>query len=734
MHDIVKIEDGFYILSTSSRVDDRKRVLKNGDAFAVFDRFGDIEGFGSGTLGVYYRDTRFLSTLVLRLAGQRPLLLSSTIKDDNAALAVDLMNPDIRDASEASDVSVPRGILHIFRSKLLWKSACHERLRIHNYGTVPVDIAVTLEFDADFRDIFEVRGVRRERRGSHLPTKVTSDTVLLAYEGLDRRVRATRLVFTPAPNDLSQGEARYLLRLAPQAATTYSVEMTCEEMASREFVAADIMTARSTSSYEDAAAASAQSLTESRSTAPSIVTSNNRFNDWLARSASDLHLMDTETAHGHYPYAGVPWFSTAFGRDGVIAGLEYLWFKPQVAQGVLRYLAATQADKVCEEQDAQPGKILHETRAGEMAALGEVPFGRYYGSVDSTPLFVMLAGAYYEQTGDLSLVREIWGNIERALTWIERYGDADGDGFVEYARQSLHGLVQQGWKDSYDSIFHADGTLAEPPIALCEVQGYAYAARTAAALLARALGMDERADALASAAATLRSRFEEAFWCEDIGCYALALDGRKKPCRVVTSNAGHCLFSGIADDNHARRVAHTLLGERCFSGWGIRTVATTELRYNPMSYHNGSVWPHDNALVAAGFARYGMRREASRVLSALFDAAQGFELHRPPELFCGFHRRLGETPTLYPVACSPQTWASGAVFMLLAACLGLQVNGTNRTASFHSPMLPDAIDEMKISGLPVADARVDLAFTRHGNDVAVNVLRRVGACSVVVQK
>ncbi|HJU22537.1 MAG TPA: amylo-alpha-1,6-glucosidase [Casimicrobiaceae bacterium] len=734
MEDVVRLQDGFYILSTSSRVDDRTCVLKQGDTFAIFDRFGDIEEIGTGALGLYHRDTRFLSKLALRMASERPLLLSSTIKEDNAVLAVDLMNPDIPHAAE---VIIPRGSVHVFRSKVLWGPACHERLRVSNYGLTAVVIELTIDFDADYRDIFEVRGAKRERRGKKLDAEVIADAALLVYEGLDGCVRGTQFVFEPKPTQLSQSQARYRLRLEPRGEATCHVEITCEEDLPRDMAARRkhlSRSSRSVSSYENAAHASADALGHARSKTPAITTSSSGFNEWLTRGASDLYMMETKTAHGRYPFAGVPWFSTEFGRDGIIVGLEYLWFKPDVARGVLQFLSATQADFVNDEQDAQPGKILHEMRGGEMAKLGEVPFGRYYGSVDATPLFLMLAGAYYERSADLSFIREIWPNIDRALEWIDRYGDSNGDGFVDYARQSKHGLVQQGWKDSYDSVFHHDGRLAEPPIALCEVQGYVYAGKKAASMLARALEMPERANKLAREAESLRERFEQSFWCEDLGTYALALDGSGKPCRVVASNAGHCLFTGIASDERARAVAQTLLDRASFSGWGIRTVANTEARYNPMSYHNGSVWPHDNAIVAAGFARYGLRSEAVRVMSALFDATRWFDLHRPPELFCGFPRRNGESPTLYPVSCKPQTWASGAVFLLLTACLGLAIDGPRKIASFNSPMLPQPLSDLQINGLRIGDAAVDLAFARQGDDVGVNVLRREGACSVVVHK
>lgn len=731
--EVVRLHDSFYILSTSARIDDRTRVLKNGDTFAVFDRFGDIERFGAGELGIYHQDTRFLSKLVLQLGGERPVLLSSTVRDDNAGLAVDLTNSDFRYDDQ---VVIPRGTVHLFRAQLLWKATYHERIRVHNYGDAAVDLVLSIAVDADFADIFEVRGVSRERRGRQLAPDVTADALLLAYEGLDGRLRRTRIVFDPPPTRLDGSEAHYRLRLEPRAEATYRMAIASEPGSGRELagLAAGSAPTRTMVWYEEAASEMADALARAKSGEPQIFTSNEQFNDWLNRSLADLHMMRTDTVHGVYPYAGVPWFSTVFGRDGIITALECLWFNPGIARGVLQYLAATQAEAEIPAQDAQPGKVLHETRAGEMAVLGEVPFGHYYGTVDATPLFIVLAGAYHERTGDVAFAQSLWPHVERALAWIDKYGDLDGDGFVEYARRSPRGLDNQGWKDSHDSVFHQDGTLAEPPIALCEVQGYTYAAKAAAAALAEALGLQGRAQELAAEAKTLRYRFEEAFWCEDLSTYALALDGSKQPCRVVTSNAGHCLFTGIAAEDRARRIAATLTGEASYSGWGIRTVAVNEARYSPMSYHNGSVWPHDNALIAMGFARYGLRSMAAALLAGLFDASIFFDQHRLPELFCGFPRRHGESPTLYPVSCAPQSWASGAVLLLLQACLGLQIQEAERRLVFSNPFLPEFLKEVQIKGLRVGEASLDLELVRQAQDVGINVLRRDGQVAIVTVK
>jgi glycogen debranching enzyme len=727
--EIIPIHEQYYILSTSSRIDDRTRVLKHGDTFAVFDRFGDIEGYGMGGLGIYHLDTRFVSRLTLRLEGKRPLLLGSMVKDDNAVLAIDAMNQDI---TRHGSVAIPHGTVHVFRSRLLWNETCYERIRVHNYGRNAVHLALTLGIAASFDDIFEVRGAERKQRGRRQPTQVGTDSLLYGYEGLDGCQRRTRVLFDPAPNTLNEEEARYEVSLEPGEEAEYRYAIRCEVDQPQ---AASEPVPRMSLRYDDAARQVSAALQRARADCAEISTSNEQFNNWLNRSFADLDMMRSETPYGPYPYAGVPWFCTAFGRDGILTALECLSFNPAFARGVLAYLSATQAEDERAEQDAEPGKVLHETRGGEMAAVGEVPFHRYYGSIDSTPLFVMLAGAYYERTGDLTFVETLWPHVLRALEWIERRGDTDGDGFVEYMRRSENGLIQQGWKDSDDSVFHADGTLAPAPIALCEVQGYVYAAKRAAATLAQALGDEARAHALTQAADALRRRFEAAFWCENLSSYALALDGDKRACRVRTSNAGHCLFTGIATEEHAQRVAATLTSEAAFSGWGIRTVAAGEARYNPMSYHNGSVWPHDNAVIAAGFARYGLNAEAARILMGLLDASLFFDQHRLPELFCGFPRRPGEAPTQYPVACSPQAWAAAAVFMILESCLGLRVQGAQRRVVFTNPFLPPALARVTIRNLRIGDASLDVVATRHEEgDVGVNVVGGKGKVDVMVLK
>ncbi len=718
MPDIVRLENEYYVRASSALADDRTRVLKYGDTFAVFNRYGDIESFGPSRFGLFHAESRHLSRFTLRIGEKEPLLLSSNIRDDNAFLSVDLTNLDY-------DIhgSLPRGIIHTFRLQFLRNAACYQHFRFLNYSLEAARISVAFYFEADFADIFEVRGTERKHRGQPLPDQVEGDAVVLVYQGLDGIERRTRVTFAPRPISLRADEARFEIALKPKEEKEITAVIACE--------LGNIQTPKLVA-FAEAYQSLEKEFDHRGLDDCHITTSNENFNAWLTRSAADLHMLTEGNPEGPYPYAGVPWFNTVFGRDGIITALECLWLAPRIAESVLRYLAETQATETIPEQDAEPGKIIHEMRRGEMAATKEVPFGRYYGSVDATPLFVMLAGAYFQRTGNLPFLRQIWPNIQRALEWMDNAGDVDGDGFVEYEKRSANGLVQQGWKDSWDSVFHSDGRIADPPIALCEVQSYVFAAKRSAALIARALDESALAESLEKAAETLRAKFEAAFWCEDLQTYALALDGAKKPCCVRASNAGHALFCRIASPDRASRVAATLMDNHSFGGWGVRTLAATEARYNPMSYHNGSVWPHDNALLALGFSLYGLQKETLQIMTGLYEVSRLVELQRLPELFCGFHKRSGSSgPTLYPVACAPQAWAAGSVFLLLQACLGIHVRAREREICFTKPTLPEGLQEVSITNLKVGDATVDLVARRYDDHAAIEVLRKQGALEVL---
>jgi glycogen debranching enzyme len=717
---VIQIDNQFYLLATSSLADDRSRVLKYGKTFGVFNRFGDIESLGLGEQGVYCDGTRYLSRFVMKLGGESPQLLRSTIRDDNAFLTVDAMNVDLPDGGS---VDVERGSLHLFRSKFLRESVCYDHIRLSNYSLERVETYIVCEFEADYRDIFEVRGTHRDERGECRPAEVHDGTVVFCYQGLDDVVRRTRIAFSVRPVRMDDRRARFDFSLAPKEDFSLYITTSCEQGEERGSVT--IM------GFDEALHDSIAEIENGGLTRSRIVGSEPRFNAWIARSASDLQMMMIGNPEGAYPYAGVPWFSTVFGRDGILTATECLWIDPTIAKCVLKYLSETQATEHNAEQDAEPGKIIHEMRGGEMAALKEVPFGRYYGSIDSTPLFIMLAGAYLERTGDTEFLRGIWPNVLAALHWIDRYGDVDGDGFVEYQKKSARGLIQQGWKDSHDAIFYADGRIAEPPIALCEVQGYTYAARKAGARLATALGDALLAEQLLRQAEDLKTKFNRDFWDERLGTFALALDGDKRKCLVKSSNPGHCLFSGIVNVELASRVADGLLGDELFSGWGIRTLGSGEVRYNPMSYHNGSSWPHDNAIAALGLARYGFYNHAAKVFSAAMDVSELVELRRLPELFCGFHRRShSEGPTLYPVACSPQAWAAGAVYMFLEASLGISFVPAQRLIRIEGQFLPEFVREMTITNLRLRDASCDIRIEQLSSSLYVDIIRQSGDISI----
>ncbi len=710
-------ESPFYIPMTGPAARPR-RSLKHDDTFIVLDSHGDIGASAGGPDGLFNADTRYLARLELVLDEVQPLLLGSNLRDDNSSLTVDLTNPDIYGNGR---IVLQKDMLHIVRTIFLWRGTAYQRIGVQNHGDRLASFDLTLLFDNDFADLFEVRGERRPRRGIGFSKILGSADVSLEYDGLDGKSRCTALHFDPRPTRLAVNAVTYHLDLAPQQVSPLFVSASCNKPATFR-----------PAPFFRGLLAHRREMRRSTAGAASIETSNNIFNEVLCQAMADLNMLMTDTPQGRYPYAGIPWYSTTFGRDGIITALQMLWIDPSIARGVLKRLAFYQAKSVDPLADAEPGKILHEMRGGEMADLREVPFGQYYGSVDATPLFVLLAGLYVERTGDDETLAELWPSIEAALRWIDGAGDPDRDGFVEYRRASDPGLANQGWKDSYDAIFHADGRLAEGYIALAEVQGYVFAGKRLAARCAFRLGKCDVADKLEAEALRLAERFEEAFWCDELGTYALALDGAKQPCRVRTSNAGQLLFSGMVREDRARKVAADLMRPHFFTGWGIRTVARGEARYNPMSYHDGSIWPHDNALIALGFARYGLKHSVAHLFKALFDAATYMDLRRLPELFCGFRREKGRGPTLYPVACAPQAWASATPFTLLEAALGLEFDARRGEIRLRNPRLPAFLNELVLRELQLGPSSVDLRVSRHGDEVSLEVLRTRGRIQVSI--
>src|ERR1700710_1348631 len=710
-------ESPFYIPMTGPASRPR-RSLKHDDTFIVLDSHGDIGASAGGPDGLFNADTRYLARLELVLDEVQPLLLGSNLRDDKSALTVDLTNPDVY---RHGRIVLQKDMLHILRTIFLWRGTAYQRIGVQNHGEKPATFDLTLLFDNDFADLFEVRGEKRPRRGIGSSKLLGPADVALDYHGLDGKARNTAMHFDPRPTRLTTSTATWHLELAPQAITSLFVTASCNRPATQK-----------PAPFFRGLLAHRREMRKSTAGAASIETSNNIFNEVLCQSMADLNMLMTETPQGRYPYAGIPWYSTTFGRDGLITALQMLWVDPGIARGVLKRLAFYQATSVDPLADAEPGKILHEMRGGEMAALREVPFAQYYGSVDSTPLFVLLAGLYVERTADEQTLVELWPAIEAALQGIDGPGDPDRDGFVEYQRATEQGLANQGWKDSFDAIFHADGKLAEGYIALAEVQGYVFAGKLLAARCARRLGKLDLATRLESEALRLAERFEDAFWCEELGTYALALDGDKQPCKVRTSNAGQLLFTGIVKPERARRVAADLMSQKFFSGWGIRTVARGEARYNPMSYHDGSIWPHDNALIALGFARYGLTHSVAHLFKGLFDAASYMDLRRLPELFCGFQRERRRGPVLYPVACAAQAWASATPFSLLEAALGLEFDAARGEIRLRNPRLPEFLNEVILRDLQLGASSVDLRVRRHGEEVSLEVLRTRGQIQVSI--
>jgi glycogen debranching enzyme len=698
-------------------------AVKEGETFLYSDVEGNLDDRKDYGLGLYHCDTRFLSHFMMRLSGREPVLLSSS--SERAYMGyVDLTNPDLY---EGDELTVPQQTLNIRRIRAI-NDRLFERIRVKNYNPFPVSVDVELSFAADYADIFEVRGMVRDVTGQYEPPVAEGRLAQFAYLGRDGVRRVTRIEFSTDPVSLEVvGDLiRASFRLRLGAYQTRLVAMTIEPRVGEEVLPAN--------EFDTAVHDLRRSYEEWERDSTHVVTDNELFNTLLQRGLRDLRALYTQWDDEAVLAAGIPWYVAVFGRDALIASHQLLTVNPSVARSTLEFLAARQGRVEDPWRDEEPGKILHEIRRGELAGAGLIPHTPYFGSADSTPLFLLLFAQYFRWTGDAEFASRLLPATEAALDWIDTYGDADGDGLVEFETKSPAGIRNQGWKDSFDSVVHADGRLAEPPIALIEVQCYVYLAKLRMADVFDALGDHARGSLLRKEAAELRDRVRERFWMEDEQFFAGALDGDKRQVRTVVSNPGHALYCDIIDDEVAAHTARRLLAPDMFSGWGIRTMSKSAAAYNPMSYHNGSVWPHDNAFIAAGLKRYGFVKETNRVATAMFDAAIHADYMRLPELFCGFTRRSPNRPVSYPVACSPQAWAAGAPFLVLQAMLGISARAHENLLTVNKPHLPPWLNTVELRGLRVGESRISLVFRREGDITGFSLLSREGSVRVVMEE
>ncbi|MEO8273588.1 MAG: amylo-alpha-1,6-glucosidase [Chloroflexota bacterium] len=741
-------------------------VLKHGNLYLLSDAFGDIHPDSRG-LGLYDLDTRVLSCAILRINGVRPTLLRAASASSHVS-TIQLTNPELRRdpaIKQGTGEALSMRAISVMRRRWI-AGGLAERIEVTNYSALPQQITLQLDLDADAADIFEVRGRIRERRGTYRPIVATSESLEFAYDGLDGLERRTLISFTPGEVTSTRDGAGDGAAVSPAPEGSVRIRWILDiEPGGKSGVSWEVTTDLSPSDgrgepAEETPARLARSVTAARpmgagvtaGVAPPSV-ADEEYGTWhgnsarirsdgelldlaIGRSIADLRLLqnDGPMQGEHYVAAGIPWFTTLFGRDSIITSLQVLPFMPDIARETLRILADWQATEDDPDRDMEPGKILHELRVGELARTGELPHRPYYGSVDSTPLWLILLDETYRWTGDLELVRSLWPNALAALEWIDKYGDRDGDGFVEYERRTPAGLLNQGWKDSGDAIRHRDGVLAVAPIALVEIQGYVYDAKRRMASLAERLGDTELAARLGREAHELYRRFDAAFWMPDVGFYAIALDRDKRQVGTIGSNPGHCLWSGIVPPQRVDAVVDRLLDETMDCGWGIRTYASGQPGYNPVGYHTGSVWPHDNALIAAGMKRAGRHDAADRVASRIFEAARHSPDFRLPELFCGFDRAVADMPVPYPVACSPQAWAAATSLSLLQTMLGMRADAAHDILELDRPHLPAWLGKVTVHDLRVGTRTVDLLFHRwRGNTTSAEVLRRDGPLELVIR-
>jgi glycogen debranching enzyme len=692
-------------------------VIREGDIFLLTEPGGDIHADNIHGYGLYRSDTRYLSEYDFSFAHGRPIPLLSTAELGFSSEHV-LTNVPMKDSAGRD---LPRGTIQLRRLRVL-DEMLEETIRVVNYNPFEVDLELLFRISADFADLFEVRGFERKEPGEFEPARYAAGQLALSYKGRDGHRRQTCVSFTPSPDsletdgDVALASFRVSLKAQESSVINLLVSLDGETGPPRGLDRFTVVKRR----YE--------SWTEN---ATRIQTDNDFFNAVLQRSIEDLRMLRTPVDSTHaYPAAGTPWYDTLFGRDTCIVGLQTLAFKPELARECLASLARWQGKKFDPWRDEEPGKILHELREGELTLTGELPFSPYYGTVDATPLFLWLAGEYYRWTADIEFLAQMETNLRAGLYWIEHYGDHDDDGYIEYEKRSTRGLVNQGWKDSEDSLIHKDGNIIQPPIALVEVQAYAYAAYTALAPVFEKLGDHDTARRLRHDAAELRSRFNRHFWLAEDGYYALALDGDNVPAASITSNAGHALWSGIATKVKARQVADRMLADDMFSGWGIRTLSSQSPRYNPQGYHLGTIWPHDNSICAMGLKRYGFEGQLNIVASCLFEAARQFPYYRLPELFGGGVLSPHQTPVPYPVACRPQAWAAGAMLLIAQAILGLYPDAPRKRLLVVQPVLPRFLRRVHVQRVRVGHGEADLLFERHGAQTRLKILSIRGELEV----
>jgi glycogen debranching enzyme len=704
-------------------------VIKSQDIFFLCERDGRVPVKGKHGLGLYYHDCRYLNGYELKLGGADLSPLVATAGAGSKA-DLELSNPDLR---LDSGRLMPKEDLAVLWERVTdpERLALHDLLTFTNYGVETFSFPVALTFASAFEDIFVVRGLEAKSRGRLLEPRCDAGRLVLAYDGSDGVWRGLTILFDPQPSSTDGTTAHFRFELPSHHEAQLSVSLVMTESRSRE----EPLPALTRGDFERASKVLHGGTQEWLGRQTKCETSDPVLDRVLQRSLLDLHMVRSRDNGHEYFAAGVPWYVTLFGRDSIISALESLAFQPDIAADTLRLLAHYQGTRVDPWRDEEPGKIMHELRVGELAHDNDIPQTPYYGSVDSTPLFLILLGHEAAWSGSLALFHELRDNIERALRWITEYGDADGDGYVEYASKSGKGLTNQGWKDSGDAISNTDGSLAMPPIALCEVQGYVYLAKTLLADLFRRAGEADRADDLMEEAKQLHEHFNRDFWLKGKSIYAISLQGHDhRPTETVTSNAGQVLWSGIADDDKARRVVRRLMDEDMFNGWGIRTLSEKEKRYNPIGYHVGTVWPHDNAIIATGFRRYGLEEPAREVWAGIVAAALQFPTYRLPEVFSGFRRRAFGQPVHYPVACHPQAWAAGSVPYLLTSLLGLQPEAFDKRLRVVRPVLPQRLEHVALRGLRVGAAKVDLRFaTGSDGKVEVEVLHKEGELEVAVE-